>query len=56
MLATKAGASHELLQRLLDALASEPDAAPVDVRMCEVGEQAGLLRAASLVTVPDQGT
>lgn len=44
VLATKAGASHELLQRLLDALASEPDAAPVDVLMCEVGEQAGLLR------------
>lgn len=44
VLATKAGASHELLQRLLDVLASEPDAAPVDVLMCEVGEQAGLLR------------
>lgn len=44
VLATKAGASHELLQRLLDAAASQPDAAPVDVLLCEVGEQAGLLR------------
>ncbi|MFI5959108.1 LysR family transcriptional regulator [Cryptosporangium sp. NPDC051539] len=39
VLVTKAGASHELLQRLLDA--SE---APVEVLLCEVGEQAGLLR------------
>ncbi|MBO3677813.1 LysR family transcriptional regulator [Streptomyces sp. NEAU-YJ-81] len=44
VLVTKAGASHELLQRLLDAVASEPGAAPVDVLLCEVGEQAGLLR------------
>ena len=39
MLATKAGASHELLQRLLDAVTE-----PVEVLLCEVGEQAGLLR------------
>ncbi|MGW5052547.1 LysR family transcriptional regulator [Actinokineospora sp. NPDC004072] len=39
VLATKAGASHELLQRLLDSVAQ-----PVDVLLCEVGEQAGLLR------------
>ncbi len=39
VLATKAGASHELLQRLLDAVTE-----PVDVLLCEVGEQAGLLR------------
>jgi len=39
VLATKAGASHELLQRLLDA-----HAAPVEILLCEVGEQAGLLR------------
>ena len=39
VLATKAGASHELLQRLLDA-----QHAPVEVLLCEVGEQAGLLR------------
>ncbi|MEU4397908.1 LysR family transcriptional regulator [Micromonospora orduensis] len=45
VLATKAGASHELLQRLLDAAASQPGAAPVDVLLCEVGEQAGLLRS-----------
>ncbi|KOX18425.1 LysR family transcriptional regulator [Saccharothrix sp. NRRL B-16348] len=44
VLVTKAGASHELLQRLLDALAGEPGAAPVEVLLCEVGEQAGLLR------------
>ncbi|GAB3832419.1 LysR family transcriptional regulator [Kribbella italica] len=44
VLVTKAGASHELLQRLLDALASEPGSPPVEVLLCEVGEQAGLLR------------
>ncbi|NEE00829.1 LysR family transcriptional regulator [Phytoactinopolyspora halotolerans] len=44
VLATKAGASHELLQRLLDAHANEAGAAPIDVLLCEVGEQAGLLR------------
>ncbi|MCC8250456.1 LysR family transcriptional regulator [Saccharothrix luteola] len=47
VLVTKAGASHELLQRLLDAVAREPGAAPVDVLLCEVGEQAGLLRDGS---------
>lgn len=44
VLASKAGASHELLRRLLDAFASEPGAAPVEVLLCEVGEQARLLR------------
>ncbi|HET6738559.1 MAG TPA: LysR family transcriptional regulator [Kribbella sp.] len=44
MLATKAGASHELLQRLLDAQAADPDAVPLEVLFCEIGEQAGLLR------------
>ncbi|MEV1082888.1 LysR family transcriptional regulator [Streptomyces sp. NPDC050211] len=44
VLATKAGASHELLRRLLDTHASEPGAAPVEVLLCEVGEQARLLR------------
>jgi DNA-binding transcriptional LysR family regulator len=44
VLATKAGASHELLRRLLDAVTDEPGAAPVEVLLCEVGEQAGLLR------------
>lgn len=47
VLATKAGASHELLQRLLDAAASQPGATPVEVLLCEVGEQAGLLRNGS---------
>ncbi|GAA4238319.1 LysR family transcriptional regulator [Actinomadura meridiana] len=40
VLATKAGASHELLQRLLDSLGETP----VQIFLCEVGEQAGLLR------------
>ncbi|MCP2163580.1 LysR family transcriptional regulator [Goodfellowiella coeruleoviolacea] len=44
VLVTKAGASHELLQRLLDALAGEPGATPVEVLLCEVGEQARRLR------------
>ncbi|ADB29358.1 transcriptional regulator, LysR family [Kribbella flavida DSM 17836] len=44
VLVTKAGASHELLQRLLAEHASEPGAVPVEVLLCEVGEQAGLLR------------
>ncbi|MFD6139776.1 LysR family transcriptional regulator [Promicromonospora sp. NPDC060271] len=47
VLATKAGASHELLQQLLDAAASRPSATPVEVLLCEVGEQAGLLRNGS---------
>ncbi|WP_166984025.1 LysR family transcriptional regulator [Paramicrobacterium fandaimingii] len=45
VLATKAGASHELLRRLLDAHAREQDATPIDVLLCEVGEQAKLLRS-----------
>ncbi len=44
VLVTKAGASHELLQRLLGAVADDPGAAPVEVLLCEVGEQARLLR------------
>jgi DNA-binding transcriptional LysR family regulator len=44
VLAAKAAASHELLQRLLDAVASDADATPVEVLLCEVGEQAGLVR------------
>ncbi|WP_024804278.1 LysR family transcriptional regulator [Nocardia sp. BMG51109] len=44
VLATKAGASHELLSRLLDVCAGEPGVPPVEVLLCEVGEQAGLLR------------
>ncbi|OLF16993.1 LysR family transcriptional regulator [Actinophytocola xanthii] len=41
VLVTKAGASHELLQRLLDAVAGTT---PVEVLLCEVGEQAHRLR------------
>lgn len=44
VLVTKAGASHELLRRLLDAHANRPGATPVEVVLCEVGEQAGFLR------------
>lgn len=44
VLATKAGASYELLKRLLDALGTDSDAPEVEVLLCEVGEQAGLLR------------
>ncbi|GAB1513110.1 LysR family transcriptional regulator [Actinophytocola sp. KF-1] len=44
VLATKAGASHELLRRLLDAVAGDAGAPPVEVLLCEVGEQAGLVR------------
>ncbi|MFD8304520.1 LysR family transcriptional regulator [Streptomyces sp. NPDC059690] len=44
VLVTKAGASHDVLRRLLDAQAAEPGAVPVEVLLCEVGEQARLLR------------
>ncbi|WP_028473660.1 LysR family transcriptional regulator [Nocardioides alkalitolerans] len=44
VLATKAGASHAVLQRLLDAWAADPRVPAVEVLLCEVGEQAELLR------------
>jgi LysR family transcriptional regulator, benzoate and cis,cis-muconate-responsive activator of ben and cat genes len=44
VLATKAGASAELLAKLLDAYAAEPGAVPVDVQLCGVAEQEGMLR------------
>lgn len=44
VLATKAGASYELLRLLLDAHAGSSGTVPVEVVLCEVGEQAGLLR------------
>ena len=44
VLVTKAGASHDLLRRLLDTCARDPGVAPVEVLLCEVGEQAQLLR------------
>ncbi|MGW2572240.1 LysR family transcriptional regulator [Streptomyces sp. NPDC001537] len=44
VLASKAGASSELLAKLLDTYAAEPDAAPVEVLLCGIGEQVRLLR------------
>jgi DNA-binding transcriptional LysR family regulator len=44
VLVTKAGASSELLAKLLDAYAAEPDAVAVEVLLCGIGEQEGLLR------------
>ncbi|GAA2509690.1 LysR family transcriptional regulator [Streptomyces longisporus] len=44
VLASKAGASSELLAKLLDTYAAEPDAAPVEVLLCGIGEQERLLR------------
>lgn len=44
VLATKAGASVELLAKLLDAYAAEPDAVDVEVDLCGPGEQGQLLR------------
>jgi DNA-binding transcriptional LysR family regulator len=44
VLATKAGASSELLAKLLDAYAAEPDAVTVDLLLCGIGEQERLLR------------
>jgi DNA-binding transcriptional LysR family regulator len=44
VLAVKAAGSHELLQKLLDAYAAEPDAAEVEVLLCGICEQGGLLR------------
>ncbi|MFE9249932.1 LysR family transcriptional regulator [Streptomyces sp. NPDC007088] len=44
VLAAKAGASSELLAKLLDAYAAGPGAAPVDVTLCGPGRQERLLR------------
>ncbi len=44
VLVTKAGASSELLAKLLDAYAAEPDSVTVDVQLCGVAEQERLLR------------
>ncbi|BCJ56087.1 LysR family transcriptional regulator [Actinoplanes sp. NBRC 14428] len=43
-LATKAGANHELLRKLLDAHAAEPGSAEIDVVLCGMGDQARMLR------------
>ncbi|MFD0692190.1 LysR family transcriptional regulator [Actinomadura fibrosa] len=44
VLVTKAGASGELLAKLLDAYAAEPGAVAVDVQLCGIAEQERLLR------------
>lgn len=44
VLAVKAAGSHELLQKLLDAYAAEPDAAEIEVLPCGMCEQEGILR------------
>jgi DNA-binding transcriptional LysR family regulator len=44
VLASKAGASSELLAKLLGACAAEPSAVPVEVLLCGIGEQERLLR------------
>ncbi|MFC5948718.1 LysR family transcriptional regulator [Pseudonocardia lutea] len=44
VLVTKAAASAELLAKLLDRYAAEPDSAPVEVLLCGIGEQARMLR------------
>ncbi|MER5835758.1 LysR family transcriptional regulator [Streptomyces sp. NPDC002130] len=44
VLATKAGASGDLLAKLLDAYAAEPDAVTVDLLLCGMGEQGPMLR------------
>jgi len=44
VLAVKAAASHELLQKLLDAYAAEPDAAEIEVLPCGMCEQEEMLR------------
>ncbi|GAA4618371.1 LysR family transcriptional regulator [Actinoallomurus liliacearum] len=44
VLVTKAGASSELLSKLLDAYAAEPGAVAVDVLLCGPAEQERLLR------------
>lgn len=44
VLVTKAGASHELLRHLLDTYAAQSGALPVEVLLCEVGEQRQVLR------------
>ena len=44
VLVTKAGASTELLAKLLDAYAAEPEAIAVEVLLCGPGEQERMLR------------
>ena len=44
VLAAKAGAHHELLRKLLDAIAAEPDAPEVEMLLCGMGESQRALR------------
>ncbi|MFJ9024033.1 LysR family transcriptional regulator [Streptomyces sp. NPDC102259] len=44
VLAVKAAASHELLRKLLDVYAAEPDAADIEVLPCGICEQGEMLR------------
>lgn len=44
VLVTKAGASTELLAKLLDAYEAEPDSVPLEVILCGIAEQEGMLR------------
>lgn len=44
VLASKAGAANEIVAKLLDRYAAEPDSAPVEVLLCGPGEQARMLR------------
>lgn len=44
VLVAKAGASTELIAKLLDAYAAEPDAVDVDVLLCGPGQQGRMLR------------
>lgn len=44
VLVTKAGASHEVLRKLLDAYERQPGTTPIEMLLCEVGEQAQMLR------------
>ncbi len=43
-LVTKAGASHELVRSILGAAETDPTVPAIRLRLCEVGEQARLLR------------
>ncbi|MEU6724927.1 LysR family transcriptional regulator [Nonomuraea wenchangensis] len=60
VLATKAGASGELLAKLLDAYAAEPGAVTVDLLLCESQQQQRLLRGgeadAALLHLPFDST
>lgn len=47
VLTTKAGASHEVLKQLLDAYGARSGAVDVEVALCEIGEQVGLLHDGS---------